>query len=76
MDERTGQSSPPRLGNGNQSEGAAKKQISAPSISLPKCGGASRRIGKKLAANPVVAGTGSMKAHNRRASPNFQIDFN
>src|SRR5437899_5269639 len=36
-----------------------KNQISAPTISLPKGGGAIRGIGEKFAANPVT-GTGSM----------------
>jgi len=42
---------------GSQSDESS--QISAPSISLPKGGGAIRRIGEKFAANPVT-GTGSM----------------
>jgi hypothetical protein len=67
MDERTGQRFQTHPGNGNQSEGAAKNQISAPSISLPKGGGAIRGMGEKFAANPV-AGTGSMTAHNRGTS--------
>ena len=75
MDERTGQRFQTRPGNGNQGEGAARNQISAPSISLPKCGGATRGIGEKFVAHPVT-GTGCMTAHNRSASPNFQIDFN
>ena len=37
----------------------ATNQISAPSISLPKGGGAIRGMGEKFAANPVT-GTGSM----------------
>ena len=54
MDERTGQRFQTRPGNSNQSEGAAKNQIiSAPSISLPKGGGATRGMGEKFAANPV-----------------------
>src|SRR5258707_6558448 len=36
-----------------------KNQISAPTISLPKGGGAIRGIGEKFAANPVT-GTGSL----------------
>src|SRR5437899_11923380 len=36
-----------------------KNQISAPTISLPKGGGAIRGIGEKFAANPVT-GTGTM----------------
>jgi RHS repeat-associated protein len=39
--------------------GSATNQISAPTISLPKGGGAIRGIGEKFAANPVT-GTGSM----------------
>jgi RHS repeat-associated protein len=39
--------------------GSSSNQISAPSISLPKGGGAIRGIGEKFAANPVT-GTGSM----------------
>src|SRR5215469_8198423 len=38
---------------------AGKNQISAPSISLPKGGGAIRDIGEKFGANPVT-GTGSL----------------
>src|ERR1700704_1033492 len=41
----------------NRSEGESK--LAAPSISLPKGGGAVRGIGEKFAANPVT-GTGSM----------------
>ena len=67
MDERTGQRFQTRPGNGNQSEGAAKNQISAPSISLPKGGDAIRGMGEKFAANPV-AGIGSVTAHNRDTS--------
>jgi hypothetical protein len=46
---------------GSQSDynGQESFQISAPSISLPKGGGAIRGIGEKFAANPVT-GTGSM----------------
>src|SRR4026209_780144 len=36
-----------------------KSQVTAPTITLPKGGGAIRGIGEKFAANPV-AGTGSM----------------
>ncbi|MCL4299100.1 MAG: toxin [Anaerolineae bacterium] len=39
--------------------GADKSQLSAPTLSLPKGGGAIRGIGEKFAANPVT-GTGSM----------------
>ena len=67
MDERTGQRFQTRLGDGNQGDGGAKNQISAPSISLPKCGDAIRGMGEKFAANPV-AGIGSMTAHNRGTS--------
>jgi RHS repeat-associated protein len=45
-------------GNGADSA-SATNQISAPTISLPKGGGAIRGIGEKFAANPVT-GTGSM----------------
>ena len=44
---------------GSNKETADKNQISPPSISLPKGGGAIRGIGEKFAANPVT-GTGSM----------------
>jgi Salmonella virulence plasmid 65kDa B protein len=40
-------------------QSARTSQFSAPSISLPKGGGAIRGIGEKFAANPVT-GTGSM----------------
>ncbi|MEX0806991.1 MAG: hypothetical protein WD688_27255 [Candidatus Binatia bacterium] len=43
----------------SDSNGKQSFQISAPSISLPKGGGAIRGIGEKFAANPVT-GTGSM----------------
>ncbi|HLG61748.1 MAG TPA: SpvB/TcaC N-terminal domain-containing protein [Ktedonosporobacter sp.] len=43
----------------DQQGSSDKGQISAPSISLPKGGGAIRGIGEKFAANPVT-GTGSM----------------
>ena len=56
MDEQLNRSS--RSDNGNQA-GASQNQISAPSLSLPKGGGAIRGIGEKFAANPVT-GTGSM----------------
>jgi hypothetical protein len=49
--------SPPA--SGSDTNGKESFQISAPSISLPKGGGASRRIGEKFAANPVT-GTVSM----------------
>jgi RHS repeat-associated protein len=45
--------------SGQKEEGAEKNQLSAPSIALPKGGGAIRGIGEKFAANPVT-GTGSM----------------
>ena len=47
--------------NSNQDEKGdlSKNQVSAPSLSLPKGGGAIRGIGEKFAANPVT-GTGSM----------------
>lgn len=44
---------------GNNKEAADKNHISAPSISLPKGGGAIRGIGEKFSANPVT-GTGSL----------------
>jgi RHS repeat-associated protein len=55
---------PQRASNSSQasqsdSEGKQSFQISAPSISLPKGGGAIRGMGEKFAANPVT-GTGSM----------------
>ena len=43
----------------SDSDGKQSFQISAPSISLPKGGGAIRGMGEKFAANPVT-GTGSM----------------
>jgi len=43
----------------SQGDGEQKPAIAAPSISLPKGGGAIRGIGEKFAANPVT-GTGSM----------------
>ena len=46
-------------GSGSDTGGKESFQISAPSISLPKGGGAIRGIGEKFAANPVT-GTGSM----------------
>src|SRR5262249_4676206 len=46
-------------GSGSDTNGKENFQISAPSISLPKGGGAIRCIGEKFAANPVT-GTGSM----------------
>ncbi len=45
--------------NASASDPAKSSQISAPSLSLPKGGGAIRGIGEKFAANPVT-GTGSM----------------
>jgi hypothetical protein len=45
--------------SGQKEEVAEKNQLSAPSISLPKGGGAIRGIGEKFAANPVTD-TGSM----------------
>jgi hypothetical protein len=55
MDERTGQRYQTRPGNGNQ--GAAKNQISASSISLPKGGAAIRGMGEKCAVH-LVTGIG------------------
>ncbi len=48
-------------GTSNQDEKnkSGNNQISVPSISLPKGGGAIRGIGEKFGANPVT-GTGSM----------------
>src|SRR5881392_4033939 len=46
-------------GKESDSNGKQSFQISAPSISLPKGGGAIRGIGEKFGANPVT-GTGSM----------------
>ena len=46
-------------GSNGASGGKESFQISAPSISLPKGGGAIRGMGEKFAANPVT-GTGSM----------------
>ena len=43
----------------SEPDGTGGKALSAPSISLPKGGGAIRGIGEKFAANPVT-GTGSM----------------
>jgi RHS repeat-associated protein len=49
-----------QAGGTNEASGGKESfQISAPSISLPKGGGAIRGIGEKFAANPVT-GTGSM----------------
>ncbi len=45
--------------NQNENDKAGDNQISPPSISLPKGGGAIRGIDEKFAANPVT-GTGSM----------------
>ena len=45
--------------SGSDTSGKESFQISAPSISLPKGGGAIRGMGEKFAANPV-SGTGSM----------------
>jgi hypothetical protein len=43
----------------NESAQAAEKSFSAPSLTLPKGGGAIRGIGEKLGANPV-SGTGTL----------------
>jgi hypothetical protein len=45
--------------SGQKAAAAEKHQITPPTISLPKGGGAIRGIGEKFAANPVT-GTGSM----------------
>src|SRR5690348_13197930 len=50
---------PPRSTSQDAEPDAGKNQISAPSLTLPKGGGAIRGIGEKFAANPVT-GTGSM----------------
>src|SRR5688500_12367427 len=47
------------VGSNGDAGGKESFQISAPSISLPKGGGAIRGMGEKFAANPVT-GTGSM----------------
>jgi Salmonella virulence plasmid 65kDa B protein len=59
MDERSDRRA--SLGNGNPPprDSAKKKQITPPSISLPKGAGAIRGMGEKFAANPVT-NTGSM----------------
>jgi Salmonella virulence plasmid 65kDa B protein len=44
---------------GSQQPPSERSQVSAPTLSLPKGGGAIRGIGEKFAANPVT-GTGSM----------------
>ena len=49
----------PDNGNQHQVNGASKHQISPPSLSLPKGGGAIRGMGEKFSANPVT-GTGSL----------------
>jgi hypothetical protein len=46
-------------GSNGDTGGKESFQVSAPSISLPKGGGAIRGIGEKFATNPVT-GTGSM----------------
>lgn len=46
-------------GSGSKEAENGKGALSAPSISLPKGGGAIRGIGEKFSANPVT-GTGSM----------------
>src|SRR5246500_4434257 len=52
-----------------QGTGDGQFAVSAPSISLPKGGGAIRGIGEKFAANPVT-GTGSMTVpHPHLARP-------
>ena len=54
----------------SDSDGKQSFQISAPSISLPKGGGAIRGMGEKFAATPVTS-IGSIQAHNRDTSPSF-----
>jgi hypothetical protein len=53
---------------GSQQPLGDRSQVSAPTLSLPKGGGAIRGMGEKFAANPVT-GTGSMTAHNRGCVP-------
>lgn len=59
----------------------AQHGSSAPSISLPKGGGAIRGIGEKLAANPI-AGTGSMtvliaaSSGRSRFGPQLNLSYN
>ena len=48
-----------RTGGAGTGAGAENFSISAPTVSLPKGGGAMRGIGEKFAANPVT-GTGSV----------------
>jgi RHS repeat-associated protein len=50
---------PTGTANQDESNKSGNNQISSPSLSLPKGGGAIRGIGEKFAANPVT-GTGSM----------------
>src|SRR5713226_9285853 len=49
----------PRTANHDEHSTPDKNQLTAPSITLPKGGGAIRGIGEKFAANPVT-GTGSL----------------
>jgi hypothetical protein len=53
------QQSGPSPGSGSDTGGKESFQISAPSISLPKGGGAIHGMGEKFAANPLT-GNGSM----------------
>jgi hypothetical protein len=55
---------------GSQQPLGDRSEVSAPTLSLPKGGGAIRGMGEKFAAHPVTS-IGSMTAHNRGASPNF-----
>lgn len=56
-----------KQGGPRKQDGADDKfAVAAPSISLPKGGGATRGIAKELAANPVT-GTGSMTVPIARA---------
>jgi hypothetical protein len=50
----------------------AGSQVAAPSISLPKGGGAIRGVGEKFAANPVT-GTGSMTVPIATSPGRFRV---
>jgi hypothetical protein len=72
------QQSSPSSGSGVDTGGKESFQISAPSVSLPKGGGAIRGMGEKFAANPVT-GTDSMTVvigpSPRRAGFGPQLDL-
>ena len=55
---------------GSQQPPGDRSRVSAPTLSLPKGGGAIRGMGEKFAANPVT-GMGSMTAQNRGTSPHL-----